>query len=144
MIDLDHFKHINDGFGHQAGDLVLARVAALLKAEVRGSDMACRYGGEEFVIVVPDTSLETARRRAEAICQAVKRLEFTYCGRRLGPITASLGVVVFPDQADSADALIGEADRLLYDAKSRGRDRVLTSEAQLSLHGHAPVPASET
>lgn len=120
MIDLDFFKRINDAFGHAAGDLVLKELGALLKAAVRGSDVACRYGGEEFVLVLPDAPAGIALRRAEDIRAAVKRLELSYRGRALGKITASLGVAVFPDHANDPEGLLRAADRALYRAKAGG------------------------
>jgi diguanylate cyclase (GGDEF)-like protein len=140
MIDLDHFKRVNDTFGHQAGDLVLTEVAALLKGHIRESDIACRYGGEEFVLVLPDTTLESAQRRAVAIRSAFKRLEPRYHGRNLGNITGSLGVVLFPDHAENADSLLNESATILYAAKNTGRDRVLTSA---SVRRTLPDPARE-
>ena len=125
MIDLDHFKRFNDSFGHDAGDLVLTRVAQLLMAHIRGSDIACRYGGEEFVLVLPDTTLEGAQRRAEEIRAAVKELQLRHRGKPLGPITVSLGLALFPDHASGPDSLLRVADEALYEAKRAGRDRVI-------------------
>ncbi|MGH9577502.1 MAG: diguanylate cyclase, partial [Terriglobales bacterium] len=124
MIDLDHFKRVNDTFGHDAGDIVLTQVAKLLMAHIRGSDIACRYGGEEFVLVLPDTTLEGARRRAEEIRVAVKELQLHHLENPLGPITVSLGVALLPGHAASPEALIRVADEALYEAKEAGRDRV--------------------
>ena len=125
MIDLDHFKRINDTHGHDAGDLVLTSVAALLRRHIRGSDIACRYGGEEFVLVLPDASLEGTRRRAEGIRSAIKRLDLTYHGKRIQNITASIGIAMFPDHAEDPEALMLRADRLMYHAKKSGRDCVV-------------------
>ena len=130
MIDLDHFKEVNDRFGHETGDRVLKGVATLLKAQIRGSDIACRYGGEEFVFVLPDTTLAIAQRRAEALRLAIKHLELEDSGRAIGTLTASLGVVLYPDHATGADALISASDKLLYEAKNTGRDRVVTGAGQ--------------
>ena len=124
MIDLDHFKRFNDDFGHDAGDLVLKEVAQLLLAHIRGSDIACRYGGEEFVLVFPDTTLEGARRRAEEIRGAVKELRLSLRGKALGQVTVSIGVGLIPDHVASPEALIRVADEAMYAAKSAGRDRV--------------------
>jgi diguanylate cyclase (GGDEF)-like protein len=125
MIDLDHFKRVNDTHGHDAGDLVLTSVAALLRRHIRGSDIACRYGGEEFVLVLPDASLEGTRRRAEGIRAAIKRLELTYRGEPLGKITASIGIAMFPEHAEDPESLMLRVDRLMYHAKKSGRDRVV-------------------
>jgi diguanylate cyclase (GGDEF)-like protein len=130
MIDLDYFKRVNDAFGHEAGDLVLMEVAALLKTHIRGSDIACRYGGEEFALILADTTLENAQRRAEDIRAAIKRLDLKYRDRPLGKITASLGVALFPDQAKSADSLMRASDDALYQAKGAGRDRVVVRTAR--------------
>ena len=130
MIDLDHFKRFNDTFGHDAGDLVLKEVAQLLMAHIRGSDIACRYGGEEFVLVLPDTTLEGAQRRAEEIGAAVRDLQLSLRGKPLGPTTVSIGVGLLPDHVASPEALIRVADEAMYQAKKAGRDRVVM--------GHAP------
>lgn len=127
MIDLDHFKEINDRFGHDAGDLVLMQVATLLKAHIRGSDIACRYGGEEFALVLPDTTLEGARGRAENIRAAVKRLELNHDGRPIDHFAASFGIALFPLHAAEPDALLRASDEALYEAKRAGRDRVVIS-----------------
>ena len=129
MIDLDHFKRFNDSFGHEAGDLVLTRVAQLLMAHIRGSDIACRHGGEEFVLVLPDTTLEGAQRRAEEIRAAVKELQLHHRAKPLGPITVSLGLALFPDHTAGPDSLIRVADEALYEAKRAGRDRVIVGRA---------------
>jgi len=119
MIDLDHFKRVNDTAGHGAGDEVLVQVAALLKDHIRGSDIACRFGGEEFTLVLPNATLQSARTRAEAICQAVREQSSF-----LMDVTASLGVATFPESAVDADTLLRAADLALYQAKERGRDQV--------------------
>ena len=119
MIDLDHFKRVNDTAGHSAGDEVLVQVAALLKRHIRGSDIACRFGGEEFTLVLPNATLQSARSRAEAICMAVRDER----GYLMG-VTASLGVAIFPEGAAEPDALLRAADQALYQAKGRGRNQV--------------------
>ncbi len=124
MIDLDHFKSVNDGFGHEAGDRVLAGVARLLEAHVRAGDMACRLGGEEFALVLPDATLDVAQRRATALRAAIRGLELRHRGRSLGGITASFGIALFPGHASDPGALLLAADRALYEAKAAGRDRV--------------------
>jgi diguanylate cyclase (GGDEF)-like protein len=119
MIDLDHFKRVNDTAGHAAGDLVLAEIATLLKRHIRGTDIACRYGGEEFMLVLPNATLQSARSRGEAICSAIREKS-----ERLMDVTASLGVAIFPDHASEPEALLRAADEALYEAKRRGRDQV--------------------
>ncbi len=127
LLDLDHFKRINDTFGHAAGDLVLTEIAGLLKRHIRGSDIVCRHGGEEFVLVLPGASLEGARQRAENIRNLVKSFDLKYHDQPLGTITASLGVALFPDHAAEGESLLHAADEALYDAKGAGRDRVVVS-----------------
>ena len=129
MMDLDHFKRINDTFGHDAGDLVLTEVAAMLKKSIRGSDMVCRFGGEEFVLVLTDATRASASRRCEEIRAAIWQLEPTYRGHALGNPTASFGVALFPDHAADADSLINASDEALYQAKYAGRDRIVISTA---------------
>jgi diguanylate cyclase (GGDEF)-like protein len=125
MLDLDHFKRINDAHGHQAGDFVLVAVAALLRNQTRSSDIVCRYGGEEFALVLPEASLENVRLRAEHIREAIRRLNLRHENAPLGGITASLGIALFPHHADSPDSLIRAADEALYEAKNAGRDRAV-------------------
>ncbi len=126
IVDLDYFKRVNDTFGHEAGDLVLRELGALLMSHIRGSDIACRFGGEEFALVLPEASLEGARQKAEAVRAAVKMLDLKYRDQRIPAITASFGVALFPDHAEDADALMRAADEALYHAKGGGRDRVVT------------------
>ncbi|HSN40440.1 MAG TPA: diguanylate cyclase [Burkholderiales bacterium] len=130
MIDIDHFKKINDTFGHGAGDLVLRKVGALLKECIRASDIACRFGGEEFALVLPEASLDGASQRAEEIRSAISALDLQYGETALGKITASLGVAFFPGHADSPETLIRAADEALYEAKGAGRDRVVISRGK--------------
>ncbi|MGH8724147.1 MAG: GGDEF domain-containing protein, partial [Burkholderiales bacterium] len=132
MIDLDHFKRINDSYGHEAGDVVLIEIAALLKAHVRGSDAACRFGGEEFVLVLPDAGIDGVKRRADGIREAIARLQITFQGRPLGRISASLGVALFPDHAADPEALLRASDLAMYEAKRAGRDRVVVSRFKVA------------
>ena len=125
MIDLDFFKKINDTYGHDAGDLVLSEVGQLLRTVIRGSDIACRYGGEEVVLILPDTTLKVATERAEIIRTRIKELRIAHDGRYIGPVTASIGIALFPDHADNAELLLRAADDALYQAKHAGRDRVV-------------------
>jgi diguanylate cyclase (GGDEF)-like protein len=139
MLDIDHFKRVNDTFGHEAGDQVLKELGALLKRSVRGTDVACRYGGEEFALVLPEISIENVHRRAEAIRVAVKQLALEYRGRSLGPIAVSLGVAVFPFHAHDEDSLFRKADEALYEAKRAGRDRVVLAASNPGAP-RSPVP----
>lgn len=124
MIDLDHFKYFNDNFGHEAGDLLLKELGTLLKSNIRGEDIACRYGGEEFTLILPEGTGAVTRQRAEFFKEAIQRLDVHFRGHPLGKITASMGVAVFPDHGRTAKALIEAADKALYRSKSAGRDRV--------------------
>ncbi len=124
MIDLDHFKYFNDNFGHEAGDLLLKELGGLLRGNIRGEDIACRYGGEEFTLILPEGTGAVTRQRAEFFKEAIQRLDIHYRGRPLGRITASMGVAIFPDHGRTAKALVEAADKALYRSKSAGRDRV--------------------
>ena len=125
MIDLDHFKRINDTYGHQAGDFVLTAVAGLLRKHIRSSDIVCRYGGEEFALVLPEASPGSVKLRAEYIRAAIKRLDLRYRDVSLGGITVSIGVALFPDHAYDPDTLLRASDAALYEAKAAGRNRVV-------------------
>jgi diguanylate cyclase (GGDEF)-like protein/PAS domain S-box-containing protein len=125
MIDLDHFKRFNDTFGHEAGDMLLREFGNLARARTRKEDIACRYGGEEFIIIMPDASLENTYARAEQLREAIKHLEFRSGGQPIGMVTASMGIAAFPDHAGTVEALVRAADTALYQAKRSGRDRVL-------------------
>ena len=128
LIDIDHFKGFNDTFGHEAGDRVLQSVADLLRTFFRASDICCRYGGEEFAVILPDSSLQNAVVRAAALRTEVKRLSLNYNNQTLGSITISMGVAAFPEHGSSPDALLKAADRCLYESKAKGRD-VVTAAA---------------
>jgi len=130
LIDLDHFKRVNDSFGHEAGDIVLKAVAALLKGKVRGSDIACRYGGEEFALILPEADVTAAERRAEDIRLAIAGLGLSYAEKPMGQITASFGIALFPDHAGDTDTLLRVADVALYAAKAAGRNRVIVGSAE--------------
>lgn len=124
MLDIDYFKSFNDNFGHKAGDLLLQEVSNLLQRFVRSSDIASRYGGEEFLLILPDTTLEAAQQRAEELRTRVKALHLNYQNQLLGPVTVSLGVAAFPEHGTTIDSLVRAADMALYRSKSTGRDRV--------------------
>jgi diguanylate cyclase (GGDEF)-like protein/PAS domain S-box-containing protein len=124
MMDLDHFKYFNDTFGHEAGDLLLKELGALLRANIRGEDIACRYGGEEFTLILPEGTGAVTRQRAEFYKEAIQRLDIHYRSHPLGRVTASMGVAIFPDHGRTAKALVEAADKALYRSKSAGRDRV--------------------
>jgi diguanylate cyclase (GGDEF)-like protein len=129
MTDVDHFKRFNDVYGHEAGDAVLAAVAGVLSASVRGEDVACRYGGEEFCLVMPGADLETARRRAEEVRKTVAELDLSHRSRAVGPITLSAGVATFPARGEAE--VVAAADAALYRAKRTGRNRVAADEGDV-------------
>lgn len=124
MLDIDHFKRFNDTFGHEAGDAILRELGALLRRNIRSSDIACRYGGEEFILILPDAILEMTQNRAEQLREMVKLIHIQWGNQSLGPATLSFGVAVFPDHGSTAEAVVKMADMALYRAKSEGRDRV--------------------
>ncbi len=124
MMDLDHFKRFNDTFGHQAGDTLLRALGDLLKRNTRGQDIACRYGGEEFALVLTDSSLPGALQRAEILRQQVKQLSVEYAGQLLGAVSISMGVALFPDHGTTMGEVLRASDQALYRAKREGRDRV--------------------
>ena len=129
MMDLDHFKEYNDTFGHSGGDGLLSALGILLRSQIRGEDIACRYGGEEFLLILPGASLEVALERAESLRQAVKEMHQHQQG--LKPTTLSLGVAVYPTHGDTGLEIIKAADAALYRAKQAGRDRVLDFQSIL-------------
>jgi diguanylate cyclase (GGDEF)-like protein len=128
MFDLDHFKRFNDTFGHSAGDALLRELGGFLNRQVRGGDIACRYGGEEFVLILTDTSLDDARSRAEQLREQVNRVNVQYRGQTLSTVTLSLGLAVSGEQSSTAEELLRQADAALYRAKAEGRDRVIVAE----------------
>lgn len=127
MIDVDNFKNFNDTFGHEAGDAVLRDLGGVLQRHVRGSDIACRYGGEEFTIILPEASIEIGRQRAEMLREAVRELRLVHDGKSLGAVTLSLGVACFPEHGRRREQLLQVADAALYEAKNGGRNRVVVS-----------------
>lgn len=129
VIDVDHFKRFNDTFGHAAGDTLLAAFGKLLAGSFRHEDIVCRFGGEEFVVLLPYAGLEDTARRADELRVAISRLKLQHQGTALGPITASLGVAAFPVHGHDEATLIGAADAALYEAKHAGRNRVVTAAA---------------
>jgi diguanylate cyclase (GGDEF)-like protein len=127
VLDIDHFKRINDTFGHSAGDMVLRRVGHILQAHVRESDIACRHGGEEFSLLLSELSLPVAVQRAEDVRKALHEMSLTYEDKEMGPITASFGAAAYPEHGRTVEALFRAADEALYDAKRAGRDRVVSA-----------------
>jgi diguanylate cyclase (GGDEF)-like protein/PAS domain S-box-containing protein len=127
MLDADHFKRFNDTFGHQAGDVILREIAQVLRNQTPPGGMACRFGGEELIVVCPETSLDEAMARAERIRQAVESLVVSDHGQPLGKVTVSIGVAAAPSRGASATELLQAADKALYQAKHNGRNRIVCS-----------------
>ncbi len=132
MLDLDQFKHLNDTFGHDAGDSLLCQLGQMLSEKLRKSDIACRYGGDEFVLVLPDSSLSDAQRRVEQIRVLVKELQIRRGGPPLDTITVSAGVAGAPEHGSTAAELLQAADNAMYTSKQAGRDRVVVYQAKES------------
>ena len=128
MLDLDHFKRFNDTYGHPAGDALLRTLGRFLAQRVRGQDLACRYGGEEFLIILVGTSAEDAARRANAWRAECGELSVQRAGQTLGGVTFSVGVAAYPAHGGNRERLVAAADQALYRAKAEGRDRVVTAE----------------
>jgi diguanylate cyclase (GGDEF)-like protein len=127
MLDIDNFKNFNDTFGHQAGDVLLQSLGHFFHSHVRGEDVACRYGGEEFILLLPGSTREQTFQRAEEMRKDAQNLNVSFRGQSLGAITLSFGVSVFPDHGTTPDILIQKADQALYRAKSEGRNRVIVA-----------------
>lgn len=127
MLDLDHFKGFNDTYGHDAGDTVLRETAALLLKNVRAEDFVCRFGGEEFVIILPTADQEGARGRGERLRAKMRDLTIMHQGKSLGMITFSIGVAAFPQHGTSPKELMATADAALYEAKRGGRNQVVVA-----------------
>lgn len=130
MLDIDHFKKFNDAFGHEAGDQVLKEVADVLATSMRRGDVAGRFGGEEFLLIMPGADLERAMSRADRMREAIGALDVSKGGQELGRITASFGVAIFPEDGETTHTLVQAADKALYAAKAAGRDRVVASRAE--------------
>ncbi len=124
MIDIDFFKKFNDTFGHEAGDAVLHGIGAFLKKQLRLSDIICRFGGEEFIVLLPEASIEFAHKRADQLREDVKNLHISYENAQLPEINISIGLAAFPIHGNAIDEIIKAADEALYEAKAQGRDRV--------------------
>lgn len=125
LFDIDHFKQLNDRWGHEAGDLVLQGISQVVLRVVRGTDIVARHGGEEFVVVMPEAGEEVAQLRARELRARVADMHLSYQGQALGTVTVSVGVVVSGDASQSGDALVREADAAMYEAKTRGRDQIV-------------------
>jgi len=146
MIDLDHFKNFNDTYGHDAGDAVLRETGASLTKGIRAEDFVCRFGGEEFVVILPTADLEASSARAERLRLKMKELTVLHHGKSMGMLTISVGVAVFPEHGTSPKELMAAADAALYGAKRNGRDQVvqasLKSVEEVTMHGAGKSAAS--
>ncbi len=124
LVDIDHFKLVNDHYGHQAGDRILQAVAQVILGQIRRSDIACRYGGEEFLIVMPEVKAADALQRAETFRKSIEDLRVEE-GDRIIQITVSIGVAIYPVHGATNDQMLGSVDLALYEAKDSGRNRVV-------------------
>lgn len=124
MADIDRFKPINDSYGHDCGDRVLQSIARVLTAHIRTGDTACRYGGDEFTLVLPETSVDVALKRMQHICAMVQDLSISCAGKPVGAVTMSFGIAAYPQHGDTPEAVIKAADGALQRAKREGRNRV--------------------
>lgn len=136
VIDIDHFKRFNDTYGHDAGDQLLREFGIMLRQVVRGSDIACRYGGEEFVVVLTDAPAAGAMQRAEAIRELTARLAVEYHGQMLDHVTISIGVSERPSHGQSIEQLLRAGDAALYQAKADGRNCVVLAPTRQTAEGH--------
>ncbi len=127
MLDVDDFKRFNDTCGHAAGDAILQALGNLLLENVRGEDIPSRYGGDEFIVVLPDASRTVTDERAESICESAKQFHLPFEGQTLEAVTLSLGVAVFPEDGFTGTAVLRAADSALYRAKHEGRGRVVVA-----------------
>jgi diguanylate cyclase (GGDEF)-like protein len=128
MVDLDHFKLVNDRYGHEAGDKVLREMGKVFGRHTRAGDIVCRFGGEEFTILLPDASSEIATKRAEQIREAARNTQVQVGLSVLEPVTLSIGIAVLPGHGTSSEELLQAADAALYRAKKEGRDRVCLAQ----------------
>lgn len=144
MLDGDHFKRFNDEFGHDAGDTLLQEMGTFLKTRNRQTDIACRYGGEEFLVILPEMPLADAAHKAEQLREEFKCLNIIHQGQLLRRATISLGVAAFPEHGSTVKILIQTADKALYQAKEEGRDRVVVapvSPEMVENHVSSSLPA---
>ena len=128
MLDIDHFKNFNDSYGHAAGDGVLQEIGQILMKNLRGEDIPCRYGGEEFVIIMPEAKLRDGVARAEVLGSEIRQLTLMHDGQYMGGVTVSVGVAIYPDHGEDAKQVLKAADQALYQAKDNGRDCVVVFE----------------
>jgi diguanylate cyclase (GGDEF)-like protein len=128
MMDLDNFKQFNDTYGHAAGDILLREFSSIMTAQIRGSDIACRYGGEEFLAILVDATLDDALLRAQSLREQVRDMRVRNGSEVFRRVTVSIGVAAFPDHGTSISQILSAADKALYAAKAEGRDRVVAAQ----------------
>ncbi len=131
MLDVDGFKQFNDSFGHIAGDAILQELGAMLLANVRKEDIPSRYGGDEFIIVMPDASQEVTHKRAEVLREKVHHIHIQSEGQALDPVTLSIGIAIIHEDGLTSAAVLKTVDAALYRAKREGRDRVVSAPGGL-------------
>jgi two-component system cell cycle response regulator len=129
VTDIDHFKRVNDTYGHPGGDAVLKEFSARLQRNTRSIDLACRYGGEEFVVIMPDTEIENAWHVAERLRKCVADEPFPVSGHQAIPVTASIGIACLEFTEDTPESILKRADQALYSAKREGRNRIVADAA---------------
>jgi len=132
MLDLDHFKRFNDTYGHDAGDALMRLVGSTLQRSIRAEDIACRYGGEEFTIILPDTTVKGACDRADSILNAIANLRIASGHQTFSGLSVSIGIAFYPGDGETAEEVLQNADVALYDAKHNGRNQVCLFERAFS------------
>jgi diguanylate cyclase (GGDEF)-like protein len=132
FLDLDHFKRFNDIHGHDAGDTVLRSMAGLFQQHFRGEDVVCRYGGEEFAFILPESSAKNAAKRLEQLRQVAKKHKITYKEQLLDAVTFSVGIATYPENGLTGEELLQTADTCLYESKANGRDCVTIATSHKS------------
>lgn len=128
MLDIDYFREFNTRYGHAGGDVLLRAVGQLVQKQTDEDTIACRYGGEEFTIILPESSLDETYQQARTIQASLRTLHVAYEQQPLAPVTASLGVACYPDHGTTPETLLRAADRALYRAKGEGRNRVVLAD----------------
>jgi diguanylate cyclase (GGDEF)-like protein/PAS domain S-box-containing protein len=128
MLDIDYFKTINDSYGHIAGDMVLREFSKMISRNIREEDIACRYGGDEFIIVLPDTSLNVTCERAEQLIANTKNMQLQFEEKFIGELSISIGISIFPENGISKADILRSADMALFSAKKEGRGRMVLSD----------------
>lgn len=129
FMDIDQLKNVNDAYGHDAGDIVLKEIGNLLLRSFRGEDIACRFGGDEFTVILPEATISEVWRRAEQLREACRKISIEYKGKRIGPITFSIGIAAYPEHGNNAETLLKVCDKAAYTAKMEGRDRIMIGSA---------------